>query len=1027
MKRFTKILLSAFLVLSIHMVVKAQQGGFALKFDGTNDYVDAGTPVVTQIANNLSITVWIKPSASTGWRDILTNQWKYLQSGLILAINGATGQLHYAATGTNINYIGRDPVSNTLDGKWHHVALTLENGVFKTYLDGTLIDTYNSGLTEIKYTGGYKFLIGRDSGDGGEYFNGCIDEVSIWNTVRTEAQIKASMYKELAGNETGLVSYYKMAEGSGTSIDDGSPNSNNGALTNGTSWIVSGCFAGSGKALNFDGTNDYVLMPAGFMNAFDGLSHFSFCGWVYPTNLSGTTWGTFFTNYASFGNWNRATFHQLPNSYGGGADDILISISNVGAYGEAWTTSNVLELNKWVHLAVVYDGTAADNAGKIKIYVNGKPETLSFPSGTNFPATIAADANTSYIGRYHNPDYFKGGNFDEFSFWNTTLTEAQVRENMTKTLAGNETGLFAYYRFDQSDGTTLYDISGNGYNGTLINMDAASDWVSSTAFNTWLGSESNAWGTSANWSNGVPASAQSIGLYKWALGSEATLSGSPTVNNLMISEDASPIISSNFTASGSLLPRKSISLAGGNTLTTAGSLFIENGKTLTIPSGGQLTVTGALNNNAGNGGLVVNPGGSLIQNTSNVAATVKRAITGDDKYHFFISPITESVVADAASCFNGAYLDRYQESTGEWVRLTTGDNVVSAYGYSVNFANGSPELIFPGTLKNSPVSYSNLSYTPSAPGYGTGWNLMGNPYPCGINTALLAVPIGMNATAYVWDEAGSGNYIPLTIGAASANPGTIAPMQGFFVNTTAASNALTLANAAKVHGVTFYKNSNTATQLLTLSIAGNGYSDKTYVCFDEAASENFDQALDAYKLSGLDAAPQLYSILQGEKAAINTLPSYTENPYVPLGLKAGATTTYILTVDGIDVFDPELPIYLDDLKLGTSHNLRTNPRYSFAAAPGDAENRFRLRFVSATGIDEEGTSDIAIWSAEGYIHITHASPAKGMVYVYSTSGQLIATSEINTGETLIRTSAAGIYLVKVVTDKTTVNGKVVVN
>jgi hypothetical protein len=451
-----------------------------------------------------------------------------------------------------------------------------------------------------------------------------------------------------------------------------------------------------------------------------------------------------------------------------------------------------------------------------------------------------------------------------------------------------------------------------------------------------------------------------------------------------------------------------------------------NSGILSIAAGKALTVSGTLTNSAGNAGLVINSGGSLIQNSTDVAATVKRAITGDDKFHLFISPINEAVVADAASCFNGAYVDRYQESDGEWVRLTTDDNVVSDYGYSVNFANGTPELTFPGTLKASPASYTNLSNTPAAPGYGPGWNLAGNPYPCGINTALLTAPTGMNATAYVWDETGSGNYIPLTMGAASITPGIIAPMQGFFVNTSSATNSLTLANAAKVHGGTFYKSGNYIPQMLSLSITGNGYSDKTHVRFDEAATENFDQALDAYKLSGLDKAPQLYSILPGEKAAINTLPSYTANQFVPLGLRVGIETNYTLTVEGISSFDPSVPISLDDLKLGTSQDLRFNPVYSFTASPIDDENRFKLSFATVTGINEKDALGITVHAVKGIIHVSCEGTDSGKVFVYSTTGQLLATSILTSGETSLRMASTGVYLVKVVTGKTSLTRKLVV-
>ena len=46
------------------------------------------------------------------------------------------------------------------------------------------------------------------------------------------------MFKELNGNENGLIAYYKMTEGSGTTVTDNSSNSNNGTIS-GASWVTS--------------------------------------------------------------------------------------------------------------------------------------------------------------------------------------------------------------------------------------------------------------------------------------------------------------------------------------------------------------------------------------------------------------------------------------------------------------------------------------------------------------------------------------------------------------------------------------------------------------------------------------------------------------------------------------------------------------------------------------------------------------------------------------------------------------------
>lgn len=448
---------------------------------------------------------------------------------------------------------------------------------------------------------------------------------------------------------------------------------------------------------------------------------------------------------------------------------------------------------------------------------------------------------------------------------------------------------------------------------------------------------------------------------------------------------------------------------------------------VTIPSG-LLTNYPTVSSSAMCASITIMSGASLINNgllgIPAGQATVKRVIAdaSDDKWHLFISPITQNIAATASSCFNGAYLDRYDEPSGEWVRLATGDNVVPDYGYSINYLSGSRELVFTGTFKNSPLTYSNLSFHNGAPGYGAGWNLIGNPYPCGINPSLCAAPSGMNAFAYVWNT-GSGNYLNLQFGSSTT---VIAPLQGFFVRTTSATNSLTLSNNAKTHGGTFYKNDNVESEAIVVKISGNNYSDQSTVRFNSDATAGFDQSYDAYKLWGLDEAPQLYSILPDENAAVNTLPAIDANPLVPLGLKVGAETSYTLTFEGMESFDSQIPLRLDDLKLGISKDLRTDPVYSFTAAPGDAENRFRLRFASAIGFDNPEASNILINAERNVIRVNYMGSSSGIIHLYNDAGQLLSMKSLNQGETTISAEATGIYIVKVITGKSVVTKKVVV-
>lgn len=68
----------------------------------------------------------------------------------------------------------------------------------------------------------------------GNYFDGELDEFRIWNVARAGSEIAGSLNARLAGNESGLVAYYRMDDGSGSlTLIDASINANNGTLSNG--------------------------------------------------------------------------------------------------------------------------------------------------------------------------------------------------------------------------------------------------------------------------------------------------------------------------------------------------------------------------------------------------------------------------------------------------------------------------------------------------------------------------------------------------------------------------------------------------------------------------------------------------------------------------------------------------------------------------------------------------------------------------------------------------------------------------
>ena len=126
--------------------------------------------------------------------------------------------------------------------------------------------------------------------------------------------------------------------------------------------------------------------------------------------------------------------------------------------------------NVWTHVALTYDG------GIFRFYTNGF-EVDSFITSGPIGDTFATEDDFRIGGRQHQSQYFQG-QIDEVRVWNVTRSVSNILASMNRPLQGNETGLVAYYRFDEGFGLTTADATGRGLTGTLTGgpiWDPASD------------------------------------------------------------------------------------------------------------------------------------------------------------------------------------------------------------------------------------------------------------------------------------------------------------------------------------------------------------------------------------------------------------------------------------------------------------------------------------------------------------------------------------------------------------------------
>ena len=393
--------------------------GKCLYFDGTDDVVT----VSNSVGNIKTVSFWVKP-ITTSEQFIDLNGSAYIQS--------SSGTI--SATGfTSPTIYVNGKVSSTIESnKWQHVVVTTNTAV-----------------------SGSAVKIAQISSNYGQVF---IDEVKLYPYARSAAQVladynagkaKAASTEGVAVNlgapkdasaglpsslSEGLVGYWKMDEGTGTTIADSSGLNYTGTLgVGGTAptWTT-GKF---GSGLSFNG-GQVVQIPVTQPSSMP----ITFSFWIKPK--TGYTISGIFDTAPGVGNVLR--------NYNGGLD--------------WWDVSPFISLgitadDNWHHIVAVY---SFDTKRHITYYHNG--QFVNSVTGSTNSAFAWTTFNLGY-GNYGKPDQFKYyGTIDEVRIYNRALSPAEVRA-----LYEWAPGPVAHFKLDDGSGTSPIDSSGFGRTGSIIN------------------------------------------------------------------------------------------------------------------------------------------------------------------------------------------------------------------------------------------------------------------------------------------------------------------------------------------------------------------------------------------------------------------------------------------------------------------------------------------------------------------------------------------------------------------------------
>ncbi len=438
----------------------------ALNFGGSNAYITVGNPAAAQITSDLTISAWVNLTTNNAVHDLVAKRGASGQYGYRL-FTDASGHptLEVSSDGTVLTTTSSSTILST--GAWYQLVGVYSAGNSLTLYVNSVQNNQNtiSIPSSIKNSSA-NLEIGSENGGGINVLNGILDDVKIYPYALTSSEVQMDYNRNsgmvfgslstdqssqhLASNSASAqycvpgdttscaapVGEWNFEEGQGGTVHDTSGNGNDGTWNGtGPKHYTSGHSSGpglNGWAGNFNGTSDYVSVT----NTISGIKTVGF--WVYPTS----------------------------------------------------TTGGIIDLDSGTHYISISSGTlSATGFVSPTVYVNGQvASTISANSWQFIEVTTTTGINSTNpltIGK-GNGTYFTG-KIDQIRIFNYARTPAQVAWDYNR---GAPVG---WWKFDECQGTTVNDSSGNGNFGTITVGGSGTD-----VLGTCTGSTASAWKTGAS-------------------------------------------------------------------------------------------------------------------------------------------------------------------------------------------------------------------------------------------------------------------------------------------------------------------------------------------------------------------------------------------------------------------------------------------------------------------------------------------------------------------------------------------------
>jgi hypothetical protein len=399
--------------------------GKALTFDGVNDWVTVNDSSTLDLSSTMTIEAWVFPTAINGWESVILKE--------------ANGDLAYGLySDNNGNDSGgpRRPIVSVRQGgntywtpgaaqvalnNWSHLAATFDGSNLKMYVNGTLASTLSApGSISVSAN---PLRMGGNS-VWGEWFDGRIDEVRIYNRVLLQSEIQNDMNTPIGVADT-------QPPTAPTNLT-----ANGGIGSVGLSWTAS---TDNVSVANYNvhrSTTSNFTPTAGNRIA-------------QPTSTSYTDTGMPAGTY-----YYRVTAQDSANNVSGSSNE---------ATGTSTTDSTPPTVNvtapsggATVSGTITVSANASDNVGVVGVQFLLDGANLG-AEDTTAPYSISWNSNTVANGTHTLAARARDAAGNQTTSTTVTIT---VNNQVSS-------GLVAAYGFNEASGSTVSDASGSGNTGTI--------------------------------------------------------------------------------------------------------------------------------------------------------------------------------------------------------------------------------------------------------------------------------------------------------------------------------------------------------------------------------------------------------------------------------------------------------------------------------------------------------------------------------------------------------------------------------